>query len=271
VRVVLLSKRHPLTEHLERQLESAGVLAGVVYEQRLVTPRERFEYFRKWAKKQGWLRIADQIAYEIYERIMRQGDLRRARALLPVPADEPRPDVPRHEVTNLNAPESRALIASLAPDVLVVHATGILKPETFGLARVCAMNVHCGVLPEYRGHASTFWSFSRGDLGNVGVTIHLVAPRVDTGGILRIGRVHVQRGDDDISLWYKAFMLGADLVVDVVRGLARGGEVHELSLPGAMGPHYPRKGLTDYLGLRARTAFGRLPRPAAVAVRSEHA
>ena len=256
-RVVLLSKDHRLTHYLEARLADVGALAGVVYEERLRTPRERFAYARGIAKREGIARTVDIILYELWDGLARGGAFRRAaERIVPLPADDrARMAVPRHVVRSLNAPDARALIASLEPDLLVVHATGILKAETFGLARVAALNVHCGVLPEYRGHASTFWALSRGDTGNIGVTVHLVAKTVDTGLLVRQGRVTPEPGDDDLTLWFKSFRLGTDLVVDAVHEVASGAPLSTRAYEGATGPHYGRKGFLDYVRYR----LGRRP------------
>jgi folate-dependent phosphoribosylglycinamide formyltransferase PurN len=252
-RVVVLSKRHPLTSHLESRLASAGMLAGVVYETRLDGWRGPVRYVQRLAKREGMMRAADVVAYELYDRIIRSSEFDRAVATL-APIDPsgaaPAASVPRTDVANLNAPEARAAIAALAPDFLVVHGTAILKPETFGIARVAAFNIHCGILPEYRGHASTFWALAKGDRGNVGVTVHHVAAGVDTGLLVRQGRVPWARGENDITMWIRALALGADLVVDAVHEWERAGTVASDPYVGAKGPHYRRKGMTDYLRYR---------------------
>jgi len=53
---------------------------------------------------------------------------------------------------NVNAPESRAQLRALAPDLLAVVAYGmILEPESLALGRLGAINLHGSLLPEYRG------------------------------------------------------------------------------------------------------------------------
>jgi hypothetical protein len=257
VRVVVLSKDHRLTAYLEQRLAQAGCLAGVLHEVRLRNRRELWNYGRRSIRRDGLLRTADAYAYELWDRAFRRGEFARlADEVVPLEAVPGADAIPRISVTSLNSAEAREAIARLAPDILVVHATGILKPATYEVARLAAINIHCGVLPEYRGHASTFWSLSRGDYGNIGVTLHLVAPTVDTGALVRLGRVTPTAGDNDISLWFRAFRLGVDLLLDSVREAQASGSLSTGRYEGAFGPHYPRKGLTDYLGWRLRTLTG---------------
>ncbi|MDH3458238.1 MAG: formyltransferase family protein [Gemmatimonadota bacterium] len=257
-RVVLLSKPHPLTHHLEARLAEKGCLVGVVYEARLTTLPERLRYMQKLARRQGLLQTLDIAAYDLFERAFRRGELRSVvRRLLPA---LPAPDVPRHSVRSLNHESARQLIRDLDPDILVVHGAGILKRETFELARRVAINVHCGVLPEYRGHASTFWAIYRRDFENVGVTVHEIAQIVDTGSILRLGRVKWQPGETDITMWFRAFMLGTELVLDVVDELMNQDSITRIEVDGEPGPHYPRKGLTHYIKLKLGRGRSRSPR-----------
>jgi hypothetical protein len=257
LRVVLLTKNNHLGRYLEARLAATGHLAAVVHEVRLANRQEKLRYAWKFAKKEGIGRTLDVMLYDAYEALMRRGELRRALdTLLPIPERAGAPAYPLHTVRSLNAPETRELLTSLRPDVFVVHATGILSPKTYELAGMLAMNIHCGVLPEYRGHASTFWALWNRDARNVGVSVHEIAKIVDTGRVLRLGRVELRPDDTDVTAWLRAVAAGADLTIDVVRKLAAGEDPGAATLEGGPGPHYPRRGLTDYLGYK----LGRRPR-----------
>ena len=264
-RVVLLTKNNHIGRYLEARLAASGHLTAVVHEVRLANRQEKIRYAWKFAKKEGFARTLDVMLYDAFESIFRRGELRRAmETLLPVPARAGAPGYPLHTVRSLNAPESRELIASLAPDVFVVHATGILSPKTYELAAKLALNIHCGVLPEYRGHASTFWALWNRDVRNVGVSVHEIAKIVDTGRVLRLGRVDIRPDDTDITAWLRAVKAGVDLTIDVVERLARGEDPGAATLEGDAGPHYPRRGLTDYIGYK----LGRRPRVRASTARA---
>ena len=251
LRVVLLTKDNHLGRYLEARLAPSGHLVGVIHEERLANRGEKLRYAWRFARKEGIGRTANVLLYDVYEALFRRGELARSLAtLLPIPASPGAPAYPRHQVRSLNAPASRELLATLRPDVLVVHATGILSPATYELAGRLAMNIHCGVLPEYRGHASTFWALRKGDVENVGVSVHEIARVVDTGRVLRIGRVEIHPEDTDITAWLRAMRLGCDLTLEVIERLARGEDPGATNPMGAAGPHYRRRGLSDYLGYK---------------------
>lgn len=244
-RVVLLTKRHALSYHLAARLAERGLLSAVLFERGMSDTAARVKYISGYAKRFGLWRTADFVLYELVEGTIRAGAQEHAATLVPSPT---LPNaVPQHDVESCNSPEARALIAAAAPDIIVVHATGILGKDTFGLAKVAAINVHGGVLPEYRGHASTYWALKRADYGNIGVTLHEVRPKVDTGRVFALGRVAVGPEDDDLTLWHRAIMLGADLLVDALEAYRETGVLPEVALDGAPGPHYPRRGLMGHL------------------------
>lgn len=264
-RVVVLSKPHPLTSYLESRLAAEGYLAGIVYEQRFEGIGDQLRYLRSNARREGLMHTLDVVAYEIFDRATRRGYLDEAASrLLPLSGAH---GITATAVRSLNAPTTRELIRQLAPDVIVVHATGILGKDTFSLARTACLNIHCGVLPEYRGHASTFHALHRGDLTRVGVTVHHVAPKVDTGTAVAIRTVDVTAEDDDVTLWCKAFRAGVDAVLAELSNLERGAPISEVPYIGTFGEHYRRRGLTEHLAFlfrslpRARKAASVSDRP----------
>lgn len=271
-RIVVLTKRHRLSTFLVDQLSEDGTLAGVIYEERFRTIPETLAYLRRNAKREGRLHTLDVVAYEIWDRLFRRNAFdRTASRLLPTSFAQPdaqgQPEV--HKVDNLNSAEAHTIIDALRPDLLVVHACGILSERTFSRARVAALNIHCGVLPQYRGHASTFWSMYKGDVGNIGVTVHRVARTVDTGQPLGTARIEMTSTDDDISMWIRAFKQGVEIVRDAATTLARNESLQFTPYVGETGPHYVRRGLTQHLDFvlrvlpRLRSSAGGNPKRAA--------
>jgi hypothetical protein len=264
-KVVLLTKDNRLGRYLEQQLASRTNLVATIHETRQDSIGHRFRHARSLFRQVGMVEALDILGYELHDRVFRARELTAVcDAVLPMPGADGAAPVPRHTFASLNAPEAHARLAELQPDVIVVHATGILAPSTFGMARRLAMNLHCGVLPEYRGHASTFWAMQRGDVDNVGVSIHEVAAKVDTGRLLRVGRVPLGPEDTDMTAWIRAFRRGVDLVVDVIEEMERTGDVTALPPAGPPGPHYGRRRLSDHLrfvlGWRRPTTQPKEPR-----------
>ena len=232
----MVTKRFPLGEYLQRRLAEAGFLVGTVFEH-----RSRLETLRRIAKRQGWVRAADVLAFGVYERIFRGAQFRSTvatrlggRVVLPA--------LPECDVATANAPEAREFIGSLHPEIIVVHATGLLKPDTFQLAPL-AVNLHCGILPEYRGHDTLFWALAKGDEDHLGSTIHVIDTGADTGAVLRHCLVRREPGDTDITIWIRAFVAGVDGLLAILGGPFPEGR----SPSGKRYEHWQHRGLFDHL------------------------
>jgi methionyl-tRNA formyltransferase len=259
-RVVLLTKRYPLAAALEHKIATTGCLVGVVHEDKPSGLRSNLTDVRRLAARVGVVRALDVVAYQIYQRAFRRADLRRQYAALDT---RPAAGIPRSGFASLNSEPARVAIRALEPELLIVHGTGILKPATFELAPL-AVNLHCGILPEYRGHDSTFWALHAGDYERVGCSLHVIDAGVDTGTLIAEARVPCGPGDSDLDAWFAAFAAGIDLAVALVETLRRGVPVTYRPAAGKPGKHYGRKGLTDYLtfALRRRHAASRVLRAA---------
>ena len=84
------------------------------------------------------------------------------------------------------------------PDCTVVSSYNrVLPPEL--LARCRFVNVHYAPLPEYRGRANVNWAIINGE-HDAAITIHVIAPGLDSGNVLFQQRVTIGPHDtvDDI-------------------------------------------------------------------------
>lgn len=87
--------------------------------------------------------------------------------------------VARHTV------EVAPLVESLEPDLVVSWAfPHLIDTRTAAAARVAALNVHPGRLPEYRG-PNPMWAIYRGE-PEIDVAVHRLATEYDTGEILAV-------------------------------------------------------------------------------------
>jgi methionyl-tRNA formyltransferase len=108
------------------------------------------------------------------------------------------------------------------------------------------------VLPEYRGHDSTFWALHSGDFHQVGASIHAIDAGVDTGKLIAVTRVPCDPRESDLRAWMSAFSAGIELAVELVEALRAGLPVAYQPPLGPPGPHYGRKGLSDYVAFARR-------------------
>lgn len=72
----------------------------------------------------------------------------------------------------------------LHPDVIVVCGTGIIFKKIINGLEAPLINIHVGITPKYRGVHGGYWALANKDKENFGVTVHLIDPGIDTGGII---------------------------------------------------------------------------------------
>lgn len=82
-----------------------------------------------------------------------------------------------------NAPEARAWLAELAPDIMIARCKFILKPEIFTVPKTGTFVLHPGICPEYRNAHGCFWALAARDTENVGTTLLKVDKGIDTGPV----------------------------------------------------------------------------------------
>jgi len=174
--------------------------------------------------------------------------------------------VPVHFVNNYHSPEAIALMREADADLGVVLGTNILKESVFKIPRLGSINVHQGLAPYYRGCPAVFWELFN-DEREVGLTVHFVETKVDTGKIVMQETVPLEYdfsyGEEFDAFIddYRKRLVGrcAQLVADAVQGLAEGTAVlrdQDLSL----GKRYrlPVKGEKDEMRRRLRARRKRL-------------
>jgi len=113
-------------------------------------------------------------------------------------------------------------LRTLAPDLLVVAAYGLILPKsvleipTFG-----AINVHASLLPAYRG-ASPITAAILAGQAQTGISIMLMDEGLDTGPVLAQARQPIQHADTTASLTQRLAVQGAQLLVDTLPGWLMG-------------------------------------------------
>lgn len=99
-------------------------------------------------------------------------------------------------IANINQPEGLAQVRALAPDLIISVRFGqILKENVIQIPRLGVINLHSGLLPEYRGVLATFWSLLYGS-GEYGYTLHRITDAgIDTGDMIerRVMATHPNR------------------------------------------------------------------------------
>jgi methionyl-tRNA formyltransferase len=121
-------------------------------------------------------------------------------------------------LTLLVQPQRRRLepfvaeLRALRPDLLLVWSYSmLLPPELIAVAPLGAVNVHGGLLPEYRGGHVMNWAIANGET-ETGITLARVDEGIDTGPVIAERRFAIEPEDDAASVRQKLKNAGASLL-----------------------------------------------------------
>ena len=121
-----------------------------------------------------------------------------------------------------NNVEFRTLLEQLAADAIIVVGYGrIIPPWMLFLPKFGNINLHGSLLPKYRGAAPIQWAIAEGETAS-GVTTMLLNEGLDTGDILMQRELAVDPLESAISYGQRLAPIGADLMVETLRGLKLG-------------------------------------------------
>jgi methionyl-tRNA formyltransferase len=121
-----------------------------------------------------------------------------------------------------NNAEFRDQLAAIRPDAIIVVGYGRIIPQwMIDLPRLGNLNLHASLLPKYRGAAPIQWAIANGDCVT-GVTTMRIDAGLDTGDILMQREIPISPEDTAQTLGPKLASIGADLMVETLRGLDSG-------------------------------------------------
>lgn len=103
--------------------------------------------------------------------------------------------IPVTKVANYHSPGSIEALRAAAADLGVIFGTNIVKESVFSIPKFGSINLHQGLAPYYRGGPPIFWELYN-DEKEVGLTVHFVAAKVDTGDIILQKKVPLEYGAD---------------------------------------------------------------------------
>jgi len=111
------------------------------------------------------------------------------------------------------------LIKSLAPDVMVVVAYGVLLPQSvLDIPPFGCLNIHASILPRWRGAAPIHRAIEAGD-AQTGVSIMQMELGLDTGPVYQTLFTDIQADDTTPSLHDRLAELGAEGICSTLKQL----------------------------------------------------
>jgi methionyl-tRNA formyltransferase len=141
-------------------------------------------------------------------------------------------EIPIYKVENYHAPDAINLLREAGADLGILYGTNIIKETVFAIPRLGSINIHQGLAPIYRGGPTVFWELFNGEK-EIGITVHYVAAKVDTGDIILQKTLPLEYDFSRYGLNYEDFLSdfraslkepAARLIAEAVSLIAEGKE-----------------------------------------------
>jgi hypothetical protein len=125
-----------------------------------------------------------------------------------------REDLNFQSIENLNSDSAFDQLKKY--DLVIGIATSILKRKIINAPKYGIINIHPGVLPNYRG-IGNFWAVYKGDIELIGSTCHWMTEKIDYGKIICISKISLN--EEVRSLWdinLKSYEKGIDDLSEII-------------------------------------------------------
>lgn len=113
--------------------------------------------------------------------------------------------IPVFHVDNYHSEETKETLRKLNADLGILYGTNIIRKAVFEIPKMGSINIHQGLAPIYRGGPTVFWELYN-DEKKVGITVHFVASKVDTGDLILQKTVPLEYDFDKYELDYESFL-----------------------------------------------------------------
>jgi methionyl-tRNA formyltransferase len=139
--------------------------------------------------------------------------------------------LPVYQPERLRTADEQAPVVSVAADVMVVAAYGLILPRPILSHPKCGcLNIHASLLPRWRGAAPIQRALLAGDR-QTGVSIMQMDAGLDTGPVLSAHPVDIDRTDTAGTLHDRLAAVGAAAIIATLESLARNGTLSATPQP----------------------------------------
>lgn len=125
-----------------------------------------------------------------------------------------------------NSPDGLTQLSACRPDLVIsVRYRRILKDAAIAIPTFGVLNLHSGLLPDYKGVMATFWAMLNGE-PTIGSTAHrIVDGTIDTGPVVGRAEIAAEPGRSYLSNVLALYPSGCRLLVDTVNRIERGEKI----------------------------------------------
>jgi len=187
-------------------------------------PISRFVLLKKRAARIGLVKVLGQTLFMLYLPVLRRLSTKRIQSLLTLADLSTKPPTGA-SITRFESVNSQDCIEWLHKEqatVVVLNGTRIVSSALLASCNAVFLNTHCGITPTYRGMHGGYWALVRGDIKNVGVTVHLVDAGIDTGDIVSQETIDIDEQDNFLTYPVKQYIAGIPLMRSAVANALAG-------------------------------------------------
>lgn len=143
------------------------------------------------------------------------------------------------DIKQINSTEGTAIIAATKADLIVSIRFGqILQAPVIALPSFGVLNLHSGILPEFRGVMACFWAMLQ-QCNEIGTTLHYIDDaKIDKGAILSIQKQPVDYQKSYLSNLLSIYSPGIDSLVNAIQNIEAGRQITPLPQEESVGAYY---------------------------------
>ena len=147
--------------------------------------------------------------------------------------------VPITTVTDVNQGSGFKSMKAFQPDLMVsIRFGSILRPTAIKVPRFGVLNLHSGLLPEYRGVMATFWSMLH-QRSRYGYSIHdIIDEGIDTGPVIDYEILPLDLNRDYLGQLLALYEHAVPRLSRIIKQREREGAANRLSQEIASGRYY---------------------------------
>ena len=211
MKIVVLCKDEPRHIYFANKMQDASTVMGIVVQRKYSFSRQLFKFPSTKRKINESWRYLRQKAFrkihkeqrfffsENYSKLSYRGKFL--------------------EVFDINDNKVKNIIIQTNPDLVLTFGCGILKRNVFfETPKFGVVNIHSGIVPDYRGVDNVYWCLYNNEPNKIGATIHYIDRGIDTGEILAQTYPPIVPNDNELSLFNKTIMCGIKLFTEVLNG-----------------------------------------------------
>lgn len=183
-----------------------------------------FVLVRRRIRLLGAISTFGQVAFSPVLKFLHRKSVERKREIMSTAGLDPVPskNCDLIKVQSVNTDACRKALRQVAPKIILVFGTRMIRKKTLSCVGAPFINYHAGINPTYRGMNGGYWALARGDQENAGVTVHLVDEGVDTGGILYTAPFKAEKGDNFVTYPLLQAAAGKPLVLKAAEDALNG-------------------------------------------------